>query len=132
MTETLYRKVGRKYFPAEARWEDKDRLAVGEFRLTYCYATGGRRYEYNVLPATAPWVAAAMIARHAMEEAIKAKAVAKPHGGVTPYTKRQQEIIQRFRTEMSEAGGLMPEWWDHASAYELSQAAIKAVEEYKP
>lgn len=131
MTETLYKKVGRKYVPVSDRWDGSDQMRVGSFRLTYCYTSGGRRYEYEVTPATASWVAAAMIAKVAMEDAIRAKAVAKPHAAIA-YTKRQQEIIQRFRTEMSEAGGLMPEWWDHASAYELSQAAIKAVEEYKP
>lgn len=106
-------------------------MRVGSFRLTYCYTDGGRRYEYEVTPATASWVAAAMIAKVAIEDAIRAKAAANPHASIA-YTKKQQEIIKRFRKEMSEVGGLLPEWWEHTSVYDLSQAAIKAVEEYRP
>ena len=130
---TLYEKRGRKYVPVAAHWADeRDKMKVGEFRLTYCYTDGGRRYEYNVTPATASFVAAALIARHAMEEAIRERVVATNHINKVPYTKKELEILKRFRKEMADAGGLLPNWWQHTSAYEISEAAIKAVQEYRP
>ena len=133
---TLYEKRGRKYVPYSLAWhyvrDIGDQMKVGEFRLTYCYSNGGRKYDYAVTPATAPFVAAAMVAREAMEQAIRDKVVATNHIKSQPYTKKQLAIIERFRKEMSDAGGLLPTWWDHASAYEISEAAIKAVQEYRP
>ena len=130
---TLYEKRGRKYVPVAAHWADeRDKMKVGQFRLTYCYTDGARRYEYNVTPATAPFVAAALIARHAMEDAIRQRVIAKEHIKNVPYTKKQLAILKRFRKEMSDAGGLLPNWWDHASSYDISEAAIKAVQEYRP
>ena len=130
---TLYEKRGRKYVPVAAHWADeRDKMKVGQFRLTYCYTDGARRYEYNVTPATAPFVAAALIARHAMEDAIRERVISKEHIKNVPYTKKQLAILKRFRKEMSDAGGLWPNWWQHTSSYELSEAAIKAVQEFKP
>jgi hypothetical protein len=129
----LYEKRGRKYVPVQDRWDDgRDCMKVGQFRLTYCYSEGGRRYEYNVTPATASFVAAATVAREAMEDAIRQRAISTEHIKNVPYTKKQLEILTRFRKEMSDAGGLWPNWWQHTSAYELSEAAIKAVQEFKP
>lgn len=130
---TLYEKRGRKYVPVAAYWaEGRDKMKVGEFRLTYCYSDGARRYEYNVTPATAPFVAAAMIAKVAMEDAIRERVISTNHINTVPYTKKQLAILKRFRQEMADAGGLLPNWWQHTSAYELSEAAIKAVQEYRP
>lgn len=129
---TLYEKRGRKYVPVQDRWDDRDGMKVGTFRLTYCYAKGASRYEYEVTPDTASFVAAAMIAREAMEEAVRERSVATEHIQSIPYTKKQQAILKRFRKEMADAGGLLPNWWQHTSAYELSEAAIKAVREYRP
>ena len=130
---TLYEKRGRKYVPVQDRWDDgRDCMKVGQFRLTYCYSEGGRRYEYEVTPATASFVAAATVAREAMEDAIRQRVISKEHIKNVPYTKKQLAILKRFRKEMSDAGGLLPHWWQHTSAYELSEAAIKAVQEFKP
>ena len=44
-TETLYKKVGRKYVPVSAHWAEDNRMdsmKVGTFRLTYAYADGAR------------------------------------------------------------------------------------------
>ena len=129
---TLYEKRGRKYVPVQDRWGDgRDCMNVGQFRLTYCYSEGGRRYEYDVTPATASFVAAATVARQAMEDAIRAKVVSNVHIKV-PYTKKQLEILSRFRKEMADAKGLFPLWWENTSACDLSEAAIKAVQEFKP
>jgi hypothetical protein len=132
-TEPLYKKVGRKYIPVAARWYEEPRtdyLATGKFRLTYTYADGGRRWEYDVTPATAPMVAAMMLAKHAMSEAIKDKARSKPATPSTrPYNKRELALIKQFRLDM---GGMYPTWWLGTSCDEIASAAMQAVMEYKP
>ena len=130
-TETVYKKVGRKYVPIAVRWyEDArmDQMPVGTFRLLYAYSDGGRRYEYDVIPATAPVVAAMTIARAAMEEAIRDACKMRPS---TPqsYTKKQQALIAKFREDM---GGMMPSWWTENSSYVISERAMQAVMEYRP
>ena len=130
-TETLYKKVGRKYLPVAARWyedRDADQMQVGTFRLTYAYCNGGRRYEYDVTPATAPMVAAMMVARQAMDDAIREAVKMRPDT-TKPYTKKQLAIIEQFRKDM---GGMYPIWWAESSVYDISEAAIKAVMDYKP
>lgn len=129
---TLYEKKGRKYVPVSVSWHDReqDSMGVGEFRLTYVYAEGGRRYEYKVTPATAAWVAAAMIARVAMEDAIRKQSVSVTD--TFEYTSKQKAIIEKFKSDMAAAGALMPRWWQEASPHEISKAAIEAVERYAP
>ena len=130
---TLYKKVGKKYIPHTVKWyEDatEDRQAVGTFRLTYAYAAGGKRYSYNVTPATATTVAAMMVAKVAMEEKIRDMARMNTYGySQKPYTKKQLALIAKFRDDM---GGMYPSWWVERSANEISDAAIKAVLEFKP
>jgi hypothetical protein len=128
-TETLYKKVGRKYVPFISQWHDAhlDQMKVGTFRLTYAYSDGGR-YEYDVTPATAPMVAAMMVARQAMENAI-GEAVKMRLNTANPYTKKQLEIIEQFRKDM---GDMYPSWWTESSKYDISEAAMKAVLDYKP
>ncbi len=135
MSETLYRKVGRRYEPVSRTWPNdyRDNLAVGTFRLTYCYRDGGRMYEYNVTPDTAGFVAAAMIAREALEKAICDAVIAKPSLPTTrPYSPKQKRIVEKFRKDMFAAGGLVPYWWTAKSAYEIATAVIEAVRSYKP
>ena len=130
-TQTLYKKVGRKYVPVEAYWHeqhDVDRLTVGSFRLTYAYADGGKRYEYDVQPDTAGFVAAALIAKHAMCEAITEASRMRPSGQI-PYTKKQLALIAQFRKDM---GGMMPVWWTENDGYAIADAAIEAVKGFKP
>ena len=130
-TETLYRKEGRKYIPVHARWYEADRvdfMKVGTFRLTYAYTDGGRRYEYDVTPAYAPAVAAMMVAKHAMREAIAEQAQMRP-SGVVKYTKRQLALIKQFKHDM---GGMYPSHWTSSSPDEIANAAIQAVLEFKP
>ena len=131
MTEKLYKKVGRKYVPVSAYWYENERadsMKVGTFRLTYAYADGGSLYEYNVTPATAPFMAAAMIAKNAMCEAIHKQSQMRP-SGIRNYTKKQLELIEKFKADM---GGMYPSHWQENSAYEIADAAIKAVIEFKP
>lgn len=129
-TEPLFKKVGRRYVPVQTYWHehhDIDRMAVGTFRLTYAYCDGGRRYEYDVKPDTAGFVAAAMVAKVAMEDAIKSASTLRP-SGVTRYTKAQMECIERFQKEMA---GLAPTHWQGAAAHEIADAAIRAVQEFR-
>lgn len=130
-TTTLYEKRGRKYIPVAARWQeqyDLEQMPVGTFKLTYAYGNGGKRYEYAVTPATAPMVAAMMVARYAMEEAIREASKMRP-STPQPYTKKQKALIDKFRADM---GGMMPSWWTEQSSYEISELAMKAVMEFRP
>jgi hypothetical protein len=127
---TLYEKVGRKYVPVQIDY-DRDTLKCGQFRLHYAYEDGGGVYFYDVTPDTAGFVAAAMIAHKAMEQAIRDATPSRPHIP-TPYTKKQIAIIERYRKEMVEAGGLLPEWWQHTSTWDIAKAGIDAVRNFKP
>ena len=131
LTTTLYKRVGRRYIPVAAQWyeeRDADRQAVGTFRMTYAYADGGRMYEYNVTPATAPMVAAMMIAEAAMVDTIRQQSSMRPMG-ITKYTKAQLAAIERFKQDM---GGMYPTHWTAQSAYDIADAAMRAVVEYRP
>ena len=130
MSVQLFHKVGRYYKPwgnAE-RWDfDGDVMTAGQFRLVHCVEDGSRRYSYDVTPDTAALAAAADVAAVAMERAIQAAAIARPGVDLSQYTKKQLAIIERFRAEMAEAGGLLPSHWQHASAREIAEAGIKAL-----
>lgn len=128
MKEVLYKKIGRKYIPVVVEF-DRDILNVGQFRLHYCYAKGAGMYAYDVTPDTAGFVAAAMIARKAMEEMMGEAAKATPSKGGRPYTKKEQETIKEFRERM---GGMFPDWWTHTSPWDIAEAGINAVRNYKP
>jgi hypothetical protein len=133
-SEILYRKVGRKYVPDYSVQSayDKDFMKVGTWRMVYAYDEGGRRYEYDVKPDTASFSAACMLARHAMEQAIHEAAKARPQlGTATAYTKKQLKVIEDCRQRMAEAGILMPLHWQHSTAYEISQAAIEAIKNWR-
>lgn len=129
MSEALYVKRGRRYVPYanEDAMSDRDRMRVGTWRMTYCYADGARRYRYDVLPDTASFIAACEIAAEAMERAITAAALPSPSQQIVPYTKAQLTLIERFRADMAAAGGFAPTYWTHATAREIAQAGIDAV-----
>lgn len=130
-SEVLYVKKGKRYYVwgnalAHGERFDRDPMRVGTFRLTYCPEPGHKRYSYDVKPDHAAFLAAAEIARFAMEEAM-AKAARSNHSSTQVYTKQQQEIIERFRQEMADAGGLLPSYWYGGSASEIAQAGVDAV-----
>ena len=129
MSETLYKKVGRRYIPVSQRWDDYGiQIPVGSFVLVHAYKEGGRTYQYEVKPDNAGFLAAATIARNAMAEAIRDASIAKPsEGELKPYTKKQLAIIEKFRQDMAEAGGLVPVWWNHKAPQDIAEAGIKAV-----
>jgi adenine/guanine phosphoribosyltransferase-like PRPP-binding protein len=128
-TETHYRKVGRRYVPVTAheRWDGMDQK-VGTFLLRYA-KKGGQSWEYNVAPDTAGFVAAAMIAREAMEAAMVEKAKMKPQNlKPRPYTKRELALIKKFREDM---GDMFPCYWGETSTHDICQAGIDAVRSYR-
>lgn len=132
MSEPLYRKVGRRYEPVSSyEVMSGDSMTVGTFRLTYSYADGSRRYSYDVRPDTAGFVAAALIAGKAMEDAIIEASIAQPHAAARPYTKRQQALVEKFRADMAAAGAMVPQWWEHKPAHQIVQAGIDAVRNWK-
>ena len=72
-----------------------------------------------------------MLAAQAMRQAIMDRAIARPENAcVRNITKRQREIVERFRAEMASAGGLLPEWWKHSTPDEIADAAIQAVRRF--
>ena len=131
-TETLFRKVGRRYVPAYslAAWNyDGDLMPVGSFRLVHAYSDGGRRYAYNVTPDTAGWVAAATLAVHAMTEAIH-KANQHTVASGTPWTKKQQAAIAQANAILEAAGIWSRRGWTTAAAHDVAQAGIDAVRQW--
>lgn len=135
--ETLYRKVQRgkrttyQVAYSAQSWDTPDLMRPGTLRIVYAHADGGRRYEYDVTPDTAGFMAAATVARQAMEDAIKHAAQAKPMG-VMHYTKQQMAVLADCRARMEACGALLPTHWGHTSAHDISQAAIDAVRNFKP
>ena len=128
MTEQLYFKRGRRYFPwgnGDYRDMDKDAMQAGSCRLIYCPEPGHYRYRYDVTPDSASWVAAAMVAEHAMQEAMAARAIASPSS--VQNTPEQQRIIEQFRKDMAAAGGLAPSYWTHGAPWEIAKAGVDAV-----
>lgn len=132
----LYEKVGRRYRvwgnTRDHRFHGDDVMKVGTFRLTYCPAPGHYRYSHGVTPDKEAFVAAAEVARHAMEEAMRDAAIStpRPQEG-REYTPEQQAIVEQFRKDMAAAGALVPEWWVGVTAYEIAQAGIDAVLNHK-
>lgn len=131
-TESLFRKVGRRYVPTYSlsEWSyDKDLMPVGSFRLVHAYSDGGRRYAYDVTPDTAGWVAAATLAIKAMEDAIQERnkfTVARS----TPWTKKQQAAIKQANAILEAAGIWHGHGWTTASAHEVAKAGIDAVTQW--
>lgn len=122
--ETWFRKVGRKYVPiVEA--EKYDYLTMPANGLTLTYRKDGRtQWEYDVKPDAASFVAAAMVARAAMEAAINEAATYKPQPTMRLYTKRQLALIEQFKADM---GMAYPSWWEQTSTRDIAQAGIDAV-----
>lgn len=132
MSDILYKKVGRKYVPQSRVFDFEHAMPVGSFMLVYAYADGGKQYEYEVKPDTASFIAAALVAKKAMQEVIREKSEFKPDVRSIHWTKKQAAILEEYRKKMREAGGTMPSWWSASSSTELADAAIEAVRSYKP
>lgn len=137
-SEAIYRRVQRgkrvhyELIGNARSWHsDMDVLKPGQFRLEFASQDGMRRYAYPVSPDVAGWEAAALIARGAMDEAIRRAHQAKPMG-VTYFTKKQLAVLAECRQKMEACGACLPTHWQHSTPHEISQAAIDAVREYRP
>jgi hypothetical protein len=131
MSEQLYIKRGRRYYPwgnGDCWDTDKDAMKAGTCRLIYCPEPGHYRHHHDVTPDSAAWVAAAMVAEHAMQEAMASRAIAQPQA--LQYTPEQQRLIEQFRRDMAAAGGLTPIWWTHGTPAEIAKAGVDAVKRY--
>ena len=63
-------------------------------------------------------------------EAMQDAAIMKPiERGTRPYTKRELALIEQFRKDM---GGMMPTWWEGKTAFQIAEAGIKAVRDFRP
>lgn len=128
-TETLYKKVGRRYIPVhESIDRDYLRVPVGGSILIVSTGPGCHTYQYNVEPDKAAFLAAATLFRDAMVNAIQEAAKSSPSRVSRPYTKKEKECIDRFRDEMAKLGSFLPDWWESGSPWKIADAAVKAVE----
>lgn len=134
--EVLYRKIGRKYVPAfnaeSSTRYDYDMMNPGTFRLTYCYTDGGKRYNYDVTPDIAGFVAATEMFRKRFEDAVleAAKAVDKQDSNYTTrYTKEQKQAIAQARELLDKTGVTTPLWWQHRTGWEMSEHIIKELKD---
>ncbi len=124
-------KVTYRLDTAASDW-DRDYQKPGTCRLVIAAGDGLRRYAHDVTPDTAGWVAAATIARIAMEQAIQERSAYTPSGPPVKYTKKQLAVLAHCKKLMMDAGMLMPTHWTSTTAHEISQAAIDAVQGWKP
>lgn len=130
--QVLYIKEGRRYVPwgnLEDRSYFQDVMEVGTFKLVHCVENGHYRYRHDVTPDSAAFVAAAMIALDAMEKAMLEKAKSNPNKAPMPWTQRQKELIENFRSDMAATGALVPTYWTTSTAYEIAMAGIEAVKQ---
>jgi hypothetical protein len=124
--EILYRKIGRKYVPYVHTYDDLNLLLKpGEYVMVYMHSDTWRSYSYTARPDTAGFRAAALAFVPQAAAAMDKAKLAKPMT-TTRYTKKQLEIIERYRAEMAETGALLPSHWQHVNSHDIFSAAIKA------
>ena len=130
MTEQLFTKKGRRYIPWGNLdlWDSQyDLMQINSFRLIHCPAPGHYRIRHEVQPDRAGFIAAALEAELAMEQALTERAKAHPALQTQPYTEEQQQIIKKFRDDMIATGALVPMYWNNSTASEIAKAGIDAV-----
>jgi hypothetical protein len=133
MSTQLFVKRGRRYYPwgnGDHYDNDYSAMKIGTCRLIYCPEPGHYRSRYDVTPESAGWMAAAMLAEYAMQEAMADRALAQPQPDFAPYTVEQQRLIEQFRQDMAAAGGLTPFYWTHSTPAEIAKAGVDAVKQH--
>jgi hypothetical protein len=121
MKKIYYEKVGRKYVPvSEYDNEYLDSFPKGS-TLVICHP-GGQSRRYNIDPNYAALIAAGRVAEDAIIQAMSNASELKPQQ--TPVTPAQQKawkaLARAFGTELCTLNG--------ASAYDITQAGLKALE----
>jgi hypothetical protein len=131
VTTPLYEKRGRRYYlwGNGEHWDTQtDAMQAGTCRLVYCPEPGFYRYRYDVTLDTAAFLAAAEVARHAMEEAMHEKArSATAMSQAVPWTPEQKRLIQQFERDMNATGAFLPTHWLQSTPRDIAQAGIDAV-----
>ena len=122
MKKIYYEKIGRKYVPvAEYDSDLTDSFGKGS-HLVICYPGVWQSRRYNIDPDYAALIAAARVAEDAMMQAMQKASELKPTQ--TPVTPAQQrawkQLARAFGTELCTLNG--------ASAYDITQAGLKALE----
>ena len=77
-------------------------------------------------PDTAGWAAAALLAKHAMVEAMRDEALQHKPASVVPLTKKQQYAVAQARAILNDAG-VLSSMWESASPENIADAAIATV-----
>jgi hypothetical protein len=121
MEKIYYEKIGRKYVPVSVYDSDYlDSFPKGS-HLVICYP-GGQSRRYNIDPNYAALIAAGRVAEDAIIQAMSNASELKPQQ--TPVTPAQQKawkaLARAFGTELCTLNG--------ASAYDITQAGLKALE----
>ena len=122
MKKIYYEKQGRRYVPvAEYDNDLLDSFTKGN-HLVMSYP-GGTSRRFNIDPAYAPMIAAGRVAEDAICNALHKASEMRPQR--TPITLGQKRAWEKLATEFGDA--LCP--LQHASARDLAEAGIKAMQE---
>jgi hypothetical protein len=122
MKKIYYEKQGRRYVPvAEYDNDLLDSFTKGN-HLVMSYP-GGTSRRFNIDPAYAPMIAAGRVAEDAICNALHKASEMRPQR--TPITLRQKRAWEKLAKEFGDA--LCP--LQHASARDLAEAGIKAMQE---
>jgi len=119
MSETLYRRVGRKYVPV-AEWSDAwHNLPIGAHLIVVKPSSSST--VMNIDPAHAPMIAAGTFASDAIISRMVSVDVPMPSG--QPLTAEAAECWERFVS----LTGPSNRWLRYPSAYDIVQAGIGAM-----
>lgn len=116
----FYKKVGRRYQPVSEYDSELMSAFPKGAHLVITYP-GGRSTRYNIDPALAPMIAAGRTAEDAIATAV-AKAM-ELRDNVTPYTKRQKELIRELTSTMK-AQDIK---WIRPAARDAANAGVRAL-----
>ena len=127
-TEVLYKKVGRRYVPAEneLNYSHSERQPIGSFLVSYASKAGWNSFFY-VTPKNMEFQAAGFLFRKAIEKAITEKSAYSANESIK-YTPEQQKVFEQAKKMMVESGLLMPAWWRSTSSSEIANAALDALQ----
>ena len=121
MKKIYYEKIGRKYVPvSEYDNEYLDSFPKGS-HLVICYP-GGQSRRYNIDPNYAALIAAGRVAEDAIIQAMSKASELKPQQ--TPVTLAQQRAWKKLAREFGDSLCTL----NSASAYDITQAGLKALE----
>jgi hypothetical protein len=122
MTTTYYVKRGRRYLPV-SQWDSQLDQAMPPGHHLVSVRPGQESRLYNIEPARAPMIAAGLLAEEAMSRAIYNAMELRP--APIRLTARQQTLMK----ELTESMNRQDLRWMRASASEVAQAGVRALQE---